>query len=461
MKKFLIPSIYDIIIILFAITLLIKTDIDVDTIWHISIGKYINNPFKIPSFSNLYFTEPDKEEMNLQWLSDLIFYRLYNVSPLMLRIFQFVLFLSWLILLVKIFRKSNINPILSSIILFLILFNILIFRSIRPLFLGYFIFNILIYILFFTDRKYFNLIPLIFLIWVNIHPSFVLGFYTLIIYSIFIRIKNSKWDKKFFLVIISSIIISLINPYFIKVFKIPFILLKDLTIYENITEWQTGFDIFSILYLIVLFFLIGISKISLPDIIFFCSFFYFPFLGTRFIPVLLIASLPIITDILKKIKIERESFKIAEQFNSFIFSIPFIFIIFIIFIFINKNDNLLKLGENKLVFEAIQNSTNIDFTRIYVYYLWTGLFLLLNDDENKKIFFDLKEPYTLSNFNSLLVFEQDTYYWKGLVKIYGIDGFILPKNHKMVRHIYNNKEWLKVFENEKVVVYKKNRKEVL
>ncbi|QLG69457.1 MAG: hypothetical protein CH104c_0225 [Candidatus Woesebacteria bacterium] len=69
------------------------------------------------------------------------------------------------------------------------------------------------------NKKYFLILPLLFLVWVNFHGGFVVGF-ALFLYYIIKSITDKKWGTatSISLVFLASLFATLINPYSIKIY---------------------------------------------------------------------------------------------------------------------------------------------------------------------------------------------------------------------------------------------------
>ncbi len=127
-------------------------------------------------------------------------------------------------------KKSNIPAAIVSGVLFT---PLLLERSdIRPELFGYFFFSLMLYILFIdqASKQYFRFIPLIFLLWVNIHISFIFGALLLLLFvgeKIIEHKKNIFKKKEILIPTLISLAALLINPHFINGVLYPLFIFQN------------------------------------------------------------------------------------------------------------------------------------------------------------------------------------------------------------------------------------------
>ena len=198
------------------------SELDPDFGWHVKSGEQILN-HGIPSHDIFTYTASDFPWIGHEWLNDSIVYILNNFGGYFALSLVFA-GLWTLSMKIATGRASGMLPIIASI-------STIPFSGVRTLTWTMLGVATLLWVLRDKSKKYLNYTPLLFLVWSNIHGSFVIGFIIILYYALF-----SKSKKLLFLLILSSIA-SLINPYGWKVYEEIFRTLTDTTLRSNITEW--------------------------------------------------------------------------------------------------------------------------------------------------------------------------------------------------------------------------------
>lgn len=272
--------------------------------WHLKTGEWIfsnrsfiyNDPFLASAVPRAWISD--------QWLSDLIFYLLYQFGswPL-LYAFVICIYLAtfW------IFLFNGLNKIYSSILLnalgcFFAFKLAQVHFILRPVVFSFFCFAILYTSLLkwqeFRNRKHIIYLPILFFIWAQLHPAFVLGILVLgiLLLSEFIEkfvFKNSLKEFAFLLLIFAcSLVFTLVNPYFWHLHQ-SILALGSSDYFMNLhEEWQPpSFKEYSgVLFLSVLSFLflaVVLAKrlsFSIFEFIVFAIFTYLAYTAVRFLP---------------------------------------------------------------------------------------------------------------------------------------------------------------------------------
>jgi len=198
-------------------------NIDPDFGWHLKAGEYI---FKngVPKYDVFTFTASNFLWINHEWLNDVLIYVLYNSGGyLATAIFFSFLWISGL-LIAK--RTSLKFPLLLATV------AVIPFAGIRPVAWTIFFIAILERIICSKNRKLQYLLPIIFIIWANLHGSFVLGLIVLILYQLFSS-NRIKW----YIIAISCLSV-LINPYGLRIFEEIYRTGADSQLRFRISEWR-------------------------------------------------------------------------------------------------------------------------------------------------------------------------------------------------------------------------------
>ncbi len=241
-KKYKILNVVIMAVLLFLCVLLLADKINLSTAdlgRHIKNGEVIlNAPWSQKMAvlnTNFYsYTENNFPFVNHHWLSGVIFYLFFIYFGFFgLSVFYIFLCTLAFYLLFRI-AKTEAGIEIASILSVLALPIITQRAEIRPEAFTYFFIALFFYILW-QHRPLF-ILPVLMLLWVNLHVGFIFGFLLLgsfglnEIIKFFIRDKSQKQKDKIIKIIFASfisIIAALINPFFIKG------LLEPLNIFRN------------------------------------------------------------------------------------------------------------------------------------------------------------------------------------------------------------------------------------
>ena len=197
---------------------------------HLKSGQIIwetKNVYKTNLFS---FTEPEHPFVNHHWLSEVIFYLLYGVVGLKGLIFfkAGVLLLAFGVVFLAIRRQISIWMWMSASLVFIPVF---IYRSdVRPEIFSYLFFSFFLFAILRTkwqDKKWFFALPLVQILWTNMHIYFAIGPGLLFLFSID-RLFNARREfKKIFILFLATSAATLLNPNFLTGALEPFNILRN------------------------------------------------------------------------------------------------------------------------------------------------------------------------------------------------------------------------------------------
>jgi hypothetical protein len=237
---------------------------DDDFFWHLSTGKFISENGYVPDKDVFGYSAPNAEWIPFEWGSDLIIYKIYQIGGYnSVYIFRSLIFCLIFFLFFRLFEKLKVNSVISIIFSFLLLIGLFSRFSPRPHIFSYLFLAILIYLFFnyrYIDRtKYFKAlyaIPVIFLIWGNLHLGVVTGVLVFLIFLVseFLTYKYpQKFGtketqpaaigdlKKLSLLFLCSVIVLLINPHGINTYTYAYNH-TNMKMLEQIAEWISPFS---------------------------------------------------------------------------------------------------------------------------------------------------------------------------------------------------------------------------
>lgn len=246
-------------ILIFAFSLFIcfvttfKITADDDVFWHLATGRYIVQTHSVPSADLFGFITQGQKWIPFEWGWDVMTYLIYNIGGFYsLSFLRTLIVLSIFSLFFILLRKNNISYPLIIIFSFLLIFGILTRLSIRPQLITYLFTVLLIYLLInYKDSK--NILwqmPLIFLLWANMHMGLFIGLMIFFLFILSEAIKNFITDKvnyneerkrrfKYLLYsFLLSLIALLINPNFVATYYYTF-QHSQMDMLEQINEWKS------------------------------------------------------------------------------------------------------------------------------------------------------------------------------------------------------------------------------
>jgi hypothetical protein len=216
--------------------------LDPDFGWEIRTGQYIFE-HGIPYSDPFSYTMQSFPFIAHSWLSDISFYALFQYIGYagLSCLIALLVILSLVITQVpfqsqhKIFKKVWILIPLS-----LGFSALLPYLSVRPQVFSWFFFSIFTIIL--LNKKYWytyrSFLPIIMLIWVNVHGAFAIGF-ALFLYIYFHRlIEGEKFEKKDKLIFVLTLLATCVNPYGLHIWREVFATFADNKLRTQVSEWN-------------------------------------------------------------------------------------------------------------------------------------------------------------------------------------------------------------------------------
>lgn len=230
-------------IILSVFLILIATQkallfIDPDFGWHIRTGQYILS-HGIPYLDPFSYSMPHFPFIAHSWLSEVVFSTLLpkiSYGGLAFILSLIVIVSLWVVLIPTLTLRS----IWFAIPLILGFTSILSYVSVRPQTISWLFFSVFLVII--LEPKYWKrykvLLPIIMMLWVNMHGSFALGVGILTLkylYDLSIHKKISQNDLALFFLTWTT---TLLNPYGVRIWQEVFATLGDDKLRTQVSEWN-------------------------------------------------------------------------------------------------------------------------------------------------------------------------------------------------------------------------------
>lgn len=217
--------------------------LDPDFGWHIKMGELITKS-GTPKTDPFSYTMPNYPFVDHEWLTNVLLNIGYEkIGWLSLGlIFSLIAILSLLVALK--FDIKNKFFALPFIFSAGVLFG---FVGIRTQVISWLFFAALTAIL--LNKKYYQrlrfFLPLFFLIWVNLHGGFFLGPVILFIFLATKFISEKKINISDIVIFVFSFVLTLVNPYSLRIYWEVFMQLSDSSLRWNIYEWMPAFFSYS------------------------------------------------------------------------------------------------------------------------------------------------------------------------------------------------------------------------
>ncbi len=461
--------------------------LDPDFGWHLKLGELtLKHGFQYKdtfSYTMLSFPAIDHE-----WLADVVIYFLYKIHPLLLSFF----FAAFPIGAIAFSLKKQFKVYYASF--FLLAASILLsFSGLRIQVISWFLAAVLLTVLLNEKlwKKWKITIPVLILIWANLHGSFAVAIYLLSIFIV-LRIIQKRVDRYDFLVLGGSILATFINPYGARLWGEVLSSITDSALRWEIIEWLPGVFFFDLSFFILLalsFVLIFRyrKKLKLQALVIYLALLLLVISSVRHLPYFIVATLIIVPPFFEFF---REEVKKNEAMLARFSKAVLIFVLYALAVFLSKTYSIglhSDLSEKKYYPKSAVSflkKQNIN-GEIFSVYNWGG-YLLWKLPE-KRVFIDGRMPswqWRASASESDSAFKDyasivsgaasyekffkkyNVHYvlWQNKnskplsIDVFGVDISLLQNsNHYKARFISRLEydHWAKIFEDKTAVIYKK------
>jgi hypothetical protein len=289
-----------------------------DLWWYMALGRYITSTLTFPCQNIFSYTAPHYPMIDHEWIPELVFLRLYLAGGFpWLYVFKSLMILGAFLVMYGLARLKGVRSELCSLAVMISVSFAKgsLYFDIRPYIFTYLLLALHLIILEYSAQKrraaVLVLLPLLCWLWVNSHGAFILSF-ALMALSIgaelisniacIIRRKPVEWRSLLPLgaACLSSILLSFINPYGLKLLLYPFSFFGPSFFKANLLEWQPP-DLLGADWPFLLFFLLfALSmllcyrKLRIFDGLAFLLFAYLALTTVRQITIFCIFAVPVI-----------------------------------------------------------------------------------------------------------------------------------------------------------------------
>ncbi len=459
--------------------------INLDIGRHLKLGEIIWQTKSVPDTNLFSFTEPDRGFNNHHWLSEVIFYGLYNLRGLEFLIIAKVLILlaafSFLIWTVR--RKSWPAVLISSLIALALFFMR---DEPRPEIFSYLLLAVFLSIIEKSrtggSSRGLWLLPGLMLLWVNLHIYFFVG---AVLYGIFLleRLVNKKFSKKEWFIGLLIGLAVLVNPRGLGGAFYPLTILKEYAygVVENeplINILPYGWESVTIFYTLIFSLVLAVTglawrykvwKKKIFEGLALALFGYLAWTMRRNLNLYALALLPILAQNFPV------GFNWAKNFPRIWRRLLAVAVLAVLFLGIYgvQSNRLYRLMDSSRRFglavspaaeEAVEFVKDNKIAGPVFNNFEIGSYLIWKLYSEQKVFVDGRpEAYSAKFFNEIYKpMLGDEQKWSALSRQYGINYIFFNHNNlsdnaqKFLSRIKKDPQWQLIFLNETIVIYIKN-----
>lgn len=460
------------------------TSINLDIGRHLKLGEIIWQTKSIPGTNLFSYTEPEHPFINHHWLSEVIFYGLYNLGGLGLIIFTktLVLLVSFLLLIRSVKSKSLFAVLPSSLVALALFFM---HDEPRPEIFSYLLMAVFLFVIQKAragdNYRGLWILPGLMFLWVNLHIYFFIG---TALYGIFLleRLAHKKFSRTEWFVGILVGLATLLNPHGLTGAFYPWAILKEYAygVVENeplVNMLAYGWERVTIFYI---FFgslvLVGtglirrykIWKKKVFDVLSLSLLGYGAWIMQRNLNLYALALLPILAQNFPVRWPSKNWPEVWKRLTAAVVAIGLIFGIYAVqsnkLYILMDSSRRFGLGVSPAAEEAVEFMKTNQISKPVFNNFEIGSYLIWKLYPEQKVFVDGRpEAYSAKFFNKvykpMLGDEQS---WLTLSQQYGINYIFFNHNslsdnaQKFLSRINKDTRWQLVFLNETVVIYVKN-----
>jgi len=470
---------------------------DGDLALHLATGRYILEKKTIPLFDVFSHTMPGQPITQHEWLSTIIFAWLDSYFGLQSVVLLSALVIATTILLVFNFLKKSTQSLLISVFVsLLVMVTSMVHWLTRPHIFTFLLLVIWIIVLenFRTGKeKRWWLLPLVMLIWVNLHGGFIIGFISWILLGIgvfwdriFYKSENESafkdhFPKVYFLSVVLSFLASLLNPSGIFLWKrvishVGNKYLADVTLefqspnFHDVHAWPF------LIYIGLLIFVLGLNKTRLKTWMLFSSaaWLLMGLFSARNIPLFAFATAPLFAEGLKNIlnqvsvhnkfiqkinAMDKRLQNVDMQLKGFFWQILIISLVIIgliIGIRFDKEGKGYDFDPEVFPVEAVDWLVeHPQEGNMFNYFTWGG-YLQLRLWPEFKVFIDSKSDFYGEEFvrmyAQVIGIEEG---WQEVLEEYKVSWAILPAEEAVARSLQSELGWKVIYEDETTKILKR------
>lgn len=328
--------------------ILFRTQADPDLWGHIKFGLDILRTGTIIGVDPYSYLTSGQQWINHEWLSEILFASAWKIGGTVgLNTLKILVGLSVVLILYRYLSSNLLVPNRAAILTifdFLLLYVSL--APIRPQIFTVLLFTLVMIVIMKAESKQYRCLwclPLIIILWVNLHGGFLAGVGIICIWTVLQSIQNLNNWKQYLPPVITSILATCINPYGLVLLVF---LAKTATIARpEIVDWQpiqiisiTGFLYILLLSICIMGFIYTRTERKLVTVILFIVLALMPLIAIRHVSLFAIGAMILATPHLSSIWIRKKILK-RNQLSSILMGSATVFtallLLFLSFMHIN------------------------------------------------------------------------------------------------------------------------------
>ncbi len=330
------PSLADVIfIIIIALVLAGEGNLlgDADTGYHIRAGEYIVDNLAVPHHDIFSFIQPPIPWTAHEWLSEVLYAFIHKVSGLSGIVVAHALVIATVFLLLFKFMRSSGISILVSVLLVALAVSVSTIHWLARPHVFSFLFTLIFYIVLDTyqykKKNYLYILPLLMLVWVNLHGGFLAGF---ILFGIYItgNLLKTVFKKEerqeargrlrvLLLFVAVTLVASLLNPKGYDILLFPFRLTANKFLMDHVTEFlspnfHTALRFEYMLLLMIFVFGVSVFRLNPIEAMLVLLFTHMSLYSARYIPLYALILCPIIGKRIDHLLVEMRDWRLVKRF---------------------------------------------------------------------------------------------------------------------------------------------------
>lgn len=463
---------------------------DPDLGWHIRTGEEIIKRQEIPAVDWFTHSLPNFKWVDHEWLTDTIIYLIYKAGgPFALSLISSLIIIYTFGFLLGKTMKENLSIDHQFFIGLLAVIVINEFIGVRPQILALlgtaFVLVIIKKLRINPQSKSIYLLPVLFLLWANIHASFALGLFVLVIIAVSEAVKTLFLEKgaifkfidkgftlskdalrKLAIIIPACILITLINPYSYRIYEEIARTLTDTYAHTHINEWMRpdfettlGISFLAFASLIIIIFFIRKGRMDITYFAFFMIFFLLSLQSKRHIPIFITLSTPYLLES-SKFFYENFIFKILRMK---LIIIGLLAITIYLIFFKEKFQFTIKKSFHEDQIDASNPVKAVDYLRrnpipgnMLNEYNWGGY--MIKALPGVKVLCDGRTAHWKEDGKHLLrdfLDAANNERADEVIEAYQINFVFVESDRGIISYLQNKPEWKTVYSDDKAVIMKK------
>ena len=320
--KFTIRNLFLIILFCGIFFISLRPIVDPDFWWHLRTGQLIDQTREVPHTDPFSFTANGKQWVTHEWLSEFFIFESFKLGGYGLLIFMFSVVVTKSFLFVYLRCDKASKPYIAGFTLLLGAVTSAPIWGVRPQMFTLLFTSIFLFLLdrYRRNGNFMTLIPIpmITILWVNLHAGYIIGIAIVIIYIFGYLLEDTilRYGRKekidvvtqkslwiLFSILIISVLATLLNPTGFRILIYPFQTLTDSAMQSYIKEWfspdfhQMIWQPFAVMILLLIGVgMIGNRSISITKILLTLVFGYGALRSVRNIPLFAIVVIPVLAE---------------------------------------------------------------------------------------------------------------------------------------------------------------------